>query len=231
VRTVAVVRAGPPEVRIRTWARLEAGRSTYSTLYTILGNGEITVENHFVPRDEGLPRMPRFGMQMTLPREFSHIQWYGRGPHESYWDRKAGASVGLYEGTVAEQFHPYVRPQETGNKTDVRWMALTNDAGTGLLVVGMPLLSAGALHYTIDDLDPGEQKQQRHAGELVERDLVSLNIDHRQMGVGGVNSWGTTGLSNYSLYYQEYQYTFKLRPFSAEDGSPDALAKERYERE
>ena len=230
IRNVTVVQERPQEVRIRTRSHLEAGRASYSTLYTILGDGSVIVDNHFEPGDEGLPRMPRFGMQMTLPKRFSKLQWYGRGPHESYWDRKAGAPVGLYEGTVAEQFHPYVRPQETGNKTDVRWMALSNDEGTGLLVIGMPLISMSALHFTIEDLDPGESKAQRHAGDLVERDLVNLNIDYKQMGVGGVNSWGPTALPRYSLYYREYGYSFALRPFSAEDGLPAALARQHFAR-
>jgi beta-galactosidase len=228
IRNVTVLQERPHEVRIRTRSRLEAGRASYSTLYTILGDGSVIVDNRFEPGDEGLPRMPRFGMQMTLPKAFSNLQWYGRGPHESYWDRKSGAPVGLYEGTVADQFHPYVRPQETGNKTDVRWVALSNGQGTGLLIIGMPLLSVSALHFTIDDLDPGEQKAQRHAGDLEERDLVSLNIDYKQMGVGGINSWGPTALPRYSLYYQEYHYSFTLRPFSQEDGPPAALAKQHF---
>jgi beta-galactosidase len=95
----------------------------------------------------------------------------------------------------------------------------------------MPVLSMSALHYTIDDLDPGAEKQQRHAGELVERDLVNLNIDYKQMGVGGINSWGTTALAKYSLGYQEYSYAFRLRGFSQGDDSPDSLSRERYERE
>jgi beta-galactosidase len=231
VPEVVIDKLNAREVRIRTTAELEAVNSTYTTFYTILGNGEIIVESHFEPGDTALPRMLRFGMQMTLPKQFSNIQWFGRGPHESYWDRKAGAAIGLYSGTVAEQFHPYIRPQENGNKTDVRWMALTNDEGTGLLVVGMPVLSMSALHYTIDDLDPGAEKQQRHAGELVERDLVNLNIDYKQMGVGGINSWGTTALAKYSLQYQEYNYAFRLRGLSQEDDSPDTLSRKRYERE
>jgi beta-galactosidase len=231
ITEVTVNQLGPRAVRIETTAALKDVRATYRTYYTILGNGDIIIENRFLPEDTVLPRMPRFGMQMTLPREFSHIQWFGRGPHESYWDRKAGAAVGRYEGTVSEQYHPYIRPQESGNKTDVRWLALTNDEGTGLLIVGMPLLSMSALHYINDDLDPGDTKQQRHSGELVERDLVNLNIDYKQMGVGGINSWGPTALPRYSLEYREYNYSFRLRAFAREDGSPAALSKELYQRE
>jgi beta-galactosidase len=228
-RTV-VTHPRPQEVAVRFRSILEsAGNAGYSTTYTIFGNGEIAVEARFEPRGEGLPRMPRFGMTMELPREFSHVLWYGRGPHENYWDRHAGSPVGLYESTASEMFHPYVRPQESGTRTDVRWMTLTNEDGTGLLVIGDPLLSMSALHYRIEDLDPGEQKAQRHFGELVERDLVSLAIDYRQMGVGGVTSWGPTGLPRYSLYYQEYSYAFRLRPFNRSDGDPAALARQRHE--
>jgi beta-galactosidase len=109
-------------------------------------------------------------------------------------------------------------------------MTLSNDRGVGLLVTGMPLLSMSALHFTTDDLDPGEQKAQRHAGDLVERDLVNLNIDYKQMGVGGINSWGPTALPRYSLYYGEYHYSFMLRPFSTEDDPPAVLARQKYAR-
>jgi beta-galactosidase len=229
VRRVIVAQPSAQRVTIRARERLDSVRADYSTLYTVLGDGEIIIQNHFEPRGEALPRMPRFGMQMTMPKDFSLLQWYGRGPHESYWDRKTGAAVGRYSGTVSQQFHPYVRPQENGNKTDVRWMALANESGTGLLVIGMPLLSMSALHYTIEDLDPGESKAQRHAGDLLERDLVNLNIDYKQMGVGGITSWGPTALPKYSLYYQDYRYAFRLRPFSREDGPPAELAKVSYE--
>lgn len=223
-----VTRPVPSAVRIKVASRLNAGGSTLETSYMVLGNGEIIVDNRFVPGQQGLPRMPRFGMRMEIPREFSNVEWLGRGPHESYWDRKASAPVGLYRGTVGEQFHPYIRPQETGNKTDVRWMALTNDEGAGLLIIGMPLLSMSALHYTVEDLDPGWSKRGWHAGELMERDLVALNIDYRQMGVGGINSWGMTALPEYSLEYGEHRYAFRLRGFSAEEGPPSQLSKMRY---
>jgi len=228
LRGVVIEKVNDRQVRIETTSDLEVGNSTYTTSYTILGSGEIVVQSRFEPGDTTLPRMPRFGMQMTIPKQFYRVEWFGRGPHESYWDRKAGAPIGRYESTVSEQLHPYIRPQENGNKTDVRWMALTNDEGAGLLIIGMPVLSMSALHFTIDDLDPGEQKAQRHAGELVERDLVNLNVDFKQMGVGGITSWGPTALPKYSLPPEEYNYGFRLRPFTAEDGPPDELARERY---
>jgi beta-galactosidase len=222
---VEVERLGASEVLIRVSGTVPAGASGYATTYRILGNGDITVENAFTPGEPDLPRMPRFGMAMVLPRELSSISWFGPGPHESYWDRKAGARVRHWRSTVSEQLHPYVRPQETGNKTDVRWMALTDDGGAGLLVMGDPTFSGSALHFTMDDLDPGEEKAGRHSGQLVERDLVTLHVDYRQMGVGGINSWGPTALERYSLPYQPYRYRFRLRPFGPSDGTPRELAK------
>jgi beta-galactosidase len=138
--------------------------------------------------------------------------------------------VGLFGGPVSEQYHPYVRPQESGNKTDIRWLSLRNDGGVGLLVVGEPLLSGSALHHTQEDLDDGPEKDQRHSGELKERELVALNIDYKQMGVGGITSWGPTALPDYSLPYSAYSYSFTLKPYSTSDGRPWELARIRYSR-
>jgi beta-galactosidase len=223
-RYVQVERPTPDEVRVTVSGLVRPVSATYTSVYTVRASGEVAVENHFVPGREDLPRMPRFGMRMTMPAGFDRIVWFGRGPHESYWDRQAGARVGRYEGTVAEQFHPYVRPQETGNKTDVRWMAVVDRDGTGLLFVGEPLLSVSALHFAMEDLDPGPEKLPIHAGDLVPRPETYLHVDYRQMGVGGTNSWGTTALMQYSLPYQEYRYQFRFRGIDRRDGDPAAIA-------
>ena len=115
---------------------LPAGASVYTATYSVYGSGDVVVKAEYRPKME-LPELPRFGMQMGVPAEFNTMTWYGRGPHESYWDRKTGASVGVWSGPVEEQFFSYVRPQETGNKTDVRWVAMTNEEGEGLLAVGL----------------------------------------------------------------------------------------------
>ena len=114
--------------------------------------------------------MPRFGTILTLPGDLGQVEWYGRGPHENYWDRRTGAAIGRYTAPVSELAHPYVRPQETGTRTDTRWVAVTDGSGTGLLVTGLPTVSFSALPYTLDDLDAGEQKAQRHWADLVPRD-------------------------------------------------------------
>jgi len=211
----------------------------YEVVYTILGNGDVMVESSLTSGDGELPRMPRFGMRMELPREFDNLEWFGRGPHESYWDRKAGTPVMTYEGLVSDQYHPYVRPQESGNKTDVRWMTFRrNSDGLGLMVLAeggegetmgsYPYLSMSALHYTQEELDDGPRKGQRHSGEMKEGEMVAVNVDFRQMGVGGITSWGPTALPEYSLPYENYSYRFILRPITASDDRPWELARDRY---
>jgi beta-galactosidase len=133
------------------------------------------------------PDLPRLGMQFAMPKEFGQVQWYGRGPHENYWDRKTSAPVGLYESTVADWVTPYVRPQENGNRCDVRWFTLTDDDGAGLRFDGVPgaPLSVSAWPYAMEDL-----AKAAHDYELPGRDFITVNLDHLQMGVGGDNSWG-----------------------------------------
>jgi len=169
-------------------------------------------------------------MIMTLPVEFENIIWYGRGPHENYWDRKTGSPVGVYSGKVMDLFHPYIRPQENGNRTDVRWVALVNDKGIGLLAVGRPLLSISAHHFIDEDFDPGLEKWQRHTYHLKKRDLVTLKLDYKQMGVGGDTSWGDRARPHpeYRLPVKEYSYSFRLRPFSEKEGTPMSLSKQKF---
>jgi beta-galactosidase len=227
VEKVNVRAVSPREVALDVLATLPEVGARYHTTYRVLGSGDIIVTNRFEPVSDELPEMPRFGMTMTLPVEFENMAWYGRGPHESYWDRKTGATVGVYRGTVMEQYYPYVRPQENGNKTDVRWVALANENGVGLLAVGMPLLSVSAHHFTVEDFDPGQEKRQRHTFHLRPRDLVTLNLDYKQMGVGGDDSWGARTHPEYMLPVRNYWYAFRLRPFSAAE-DPMKLSHERF---
>lgn len=134
--------------------------------------------------------MPRLGMRMILPAEYEMMTWLGRGPQETYADRKTGALIGLYNATVWEQFHPYVRAQETANHCDVRWVALRNAAGEGLLVVGEEPLSVSAWNFPMEDIEyRPSQMERRHGGSIQKKDMIWLNIDHKQMGVGGDNTW------------------------------------------
>ncbi len=202
--------------------------SQYSTRYTIFGSADIIVENTFVPGRKDLPELPRFGMKLALPMGFDRITWFGRGPHESYWDRKTGAAVGLYSGLVMDQYHPYIRPQENGNKTDVRWMAVMDAQGRGLLTVGLPLLSASASHHDIEDFEAGPEKGQRHPQDITRRRRTFVNLDYRQMGIGGDNSWGARPHEKYTLSPREYTYAFRLRPFDREDRPPSVLSRQTF---
>jgi len=230
VETVTVKRVSSREIQVDVVSLIPAGDSEYSTSYRIFGSGDIIVTNRFVPGHSEMPEMPRFGMIMTLPVEFDNIIWYGRGPHENYWDRKTSSPVGVYSGKVMDLYHPYIRPQENGNRTDVRWVALINDKGIGLLAVGRPLLSISAHHFIDEDFDPGLEKRQRHTFHLKKRDLVTLKLDYKQMGVGGDTSWGDRARPHpeYRLPVKEYSYSFRLRPFSEKEGTPMTLSKQKF---
>ncbi len=196
----------------------------YTSRYLINGLGEVTLTNEFEMSIENLPEIPRFGMNLVMPREFGSITWLGRGPHESYWDRKTSAFVDLYSGSVADQYWPYIRPQENGNKEDVRWAAITNSEGMGLLFQGVPLLSFSAHHQIMEDFESlertdgrqteGVSSVNRHTIDVVPRDLTSVNVDYRQMGVGGDDSWGAKTHPEYRLSGPSYSYSFKIIPVS-----------------
>ena len=138
-----------------------------------------------------LPELPRLGMQFTLPAGFDSIARYGRGPHESYSDRNSSAFVDLYKGSVWEQFHPYVRSQETGNKTGVRWMTITNNAGIGWFIAGNPVTDASACAFNPAAIEyVSSTIKQKHGAAVKKSDLITANVDYGQRGLGGDNSWG-----------------------------------------
>lgn len=180
--------------------------ASYQSDYTIFGSGDVVVKNQFKMTKDDLPEIVRLGMNLLMPRKFDQMTWFGRGPHESYRDRKTSAFVGLYNGDVADQYWPYIRPQENGNKTDVRWMSITDENGNGLFFSGMPLLSVSAHHNTLDDFEKG-----KHTTDIKPRDLTSVNIDYKQMGVGGDNSWGALTHEEYRLTEKEYHYSFRMK--------------------
>ncbi len=224
----AVRQAGRTQVQVDALFSVPAGGSSLRTSYRIMGSGDVIVEQAFVPGGTDLPELPKFGTQLILPGSFTEIEWFGRGPHENYCDRYTGSAVGRYRMPVAEMYHPYIRPQENGTRTGVRWVALTRDDGVGLLASGLPLLSINAQHYLTEDFDPGEEKAQRHTFHVKPRDLVCLNLDWRQMGVGGDTSWGARPHEEYTLEPEPYTYRFRLRPFVAGDESPAELGRQEF---
>lgn len=181
--------------------------------YKILGSGDIIVNYEFNKTVNSLPEIPRIGMNINLPVEFDKIQYFGRGPDENYQDRNTGSFISLYKGKVADQYIPYMRPQENGNKTDVRWIVLTNLQGQGILIEGQPLLEISALHNKWIDFESAERSDGRHTTDVKKQDFVSLDIDYKQMGVGGDNSWGARTHKEYLLEGDQYCYSFRMRAF------------------
>ncbi|MHC4842979.1 MAG: beta-galactosidase, LacZ type [Planctomycetota bacterium] len=222
VKNIEATQISQQAIKIEVEMALTSVDSTYSATYIIFSSGDVTVKVNFIPGKE-LPELPRFGMQMQMSKSYSQMNWYGRGPHESYWDRKTSASVGIYSGTVSEQTHLYVRPQENGNKSDVRWAALTNKEGKGLLIVGESFLNVSAWDYTIEVLEKAE-----HVHELPRGRTVTLNIDHQQMGVGGDDSWGARTHEEYRLPAKKYDYSFRLKALTGEEESLSLLSKQVF---
>ena len=148
------------------------------------------------------------------------MTWFGRGPHENYIDRNTSSYVGLYSGSVADQYFPYDRPQENGNKTDVRWMSLTDNSGAGLMAIGEPYISTSAYMFPTEDLDePTTRKSHRHISDIRPKDMVTWNIDLKQMGVGGDTSWGAFPHQQYLIPAERMTFRFRLCPVNIKETS------------
>ena len=181
--------------------------------YVINNEGTMKVTQKMTAdKNAKVANMFRFGMQMQMPRSFDKVEYYGRGPIENYIDRKANTNLGIYRQSVAEQFYSYIRPQETGTKSDLRWWKTINAAGRGIQVVAAEPFSASALHYTIESLDEGTHKQQGHSPEVEEADLTNLCLDLIQAGLGCEDSWGRIARPEYQVPYGDYEFTFILKP-------------------
>ncbi|HTJ78180.1 MAG TPA: glycoside hydrolase family 2 TIM barrel-domain containing protein [Rariglobus sp.] len=224
--TVASVDAGTLKVTV-DGVIAAASDSPYQLVWTITGDGSIGVSASFTPApDSKLPELPRFGMQTTLRAGYEHLTWLGKGPQETYWDRQ-DARVGLYSGSVRDQAFPYIKPGETGNKEGVRWIALTDPKGRGLLAIGDPLLSANALNYTTDDLFCATQHENCYPYQLPIRDTVTLNLDLQQRGLGGDTSWGAMPHTPFQLKAMPYAYAYRLQVLHGGEDLPALARRER----
>jgi beta-galactosidase len=206
-------------VKVTATAKLPAGTATQSYMYTIYGDGSVEVDSIFEPGEAALPDLPRVGMQMRCIHVLRNVEWYGRGPQENYWDRNLGAAVGIYKNSVDNLWFPYVEPQETGNRTDVRWVSFTDDEGFGLKAIGMPLLSFSAWPFRMSELEHEKTPVNlghRHSAEILASDDITVNLDDRQMGVGGDDSWGAPVHKEFSLPAARYEYKFRLEPLGVE---------------
>jgi beta-galactosidase/beta-glucuronidase len=191
---------------------------TCRTRYTVDGAGEVGVDVRVIPRAD-LPNLPRLGLKLALPGAFDRFAWFGNGPHESYSDRRESVRLGVWSGTVAEQYHPYIRPQEYGNKTDVRWAAVTDAWGQGLLAVGQPLLNASVHAFSLESLTAAT-----HTTDLVPDGRTWLYLDHAQCGLGS-QSCGPGPLEAYLLKPAETTFTVRLRPLTGGSAGAARIAR------
>jgi len=210
----------PQKLIITINISLDAANSEYIFTYTIYGTGEMVVAGDLIPGDD-MPDLVRMGMQTAVPADLYNVSWYGRGPHENYSDRNRGAMTGRYAMPVEDQIFPYARPQENGNKTDVRWMALTNDEGQGILFVGAPLMNTSVWPWSQQKLDKAS-----HLHELIKDTFLTVNIDYMQMGLGGNDSWSEKAmpLPQYRLPAENYSYSFRFAPVTGVDENIQDLA-------
>ena len=183
--------------------------------FQVYGNGLLDVQQQFIKTKKLLAETPRLGLKFQLPKTFEKLTWFGRGPFENYSDRKTAAFVGEYSSKVSEQYVPYIRPQENGYKTDVHWTALENKKGTGLMIQSNESFGFNAQSHLREDFEATKETlKNRHTNDVKERDLVAVNIDYGQLGVGGDDSWGARPHQQYRLTKQSYKHRFKMMPYS-----------------
>ncbi len=205
-------------VRVAVEWQIRHGLTPFRASYTVFGSGDVVVSCDFAARRD----LVRFGMQAEIPGDMQQVTWFGRGPHETMWDRKSGAAVGLYADLVENLIHDYVRPQENGNRSDVRWVTLTDGDGSGLLVAsaGGTLLNFSARPYTQDDLAVAT-----HVHELPRRDTVTLCIDYQQQGVGGDVPVASQPHDEFKLHKETlYRFSFRLRSWRRGDDLGQGVA-------
>jgi beta-galactosidase len=221
-RSFQVQRIDERSARVTVSGELAAVGAAYTLTYTVYGSGDVIVEASYKPGRNKLAMMPRFGTELVVAAGFDNIAWYARGPVPTYIDRDY-EKVGVFRSTVAAEWNEYAKPQENSNKVDVRWVALTNQKGVGLLATGDPVLSVSAYHHSKDEIDDAD-----YAFKLTRHPKVYLNLDLKQMGVGGVDSWSENAfpLPPYRIASdQPYSYRYRLTPIS---GDYSAVARESF---
>ena len=208
-------------VKIEVASSLIDGAADYTITYTVHGDGQVIINVAYEPVKD-LPELPRFGMQLAIPRSLDRMTWFGRGPHESYDDHKTSADVDVHSGSVDDLCYAYMRPQENGNRTDVRWAAWTNEEDVGLMAIGAPLLNVSAWPYTMQDLEDAT-----HINQLPTRDNITVNLDYRQMGIGGDDGWTWRAQPHpeYKLPSQSYAFLDMARPYTPDMGTRPDLSR------
>ena len=191
-------------------------KATLKMTYTLTVEGEVIIRQQMeTDKEAKIANLFRYGMQLQMPKGYNVVEYYGRGPVENYCDRNSSEFIGVYQNNVADEYYPYVRPQESGNHTDVRWFRVKDQKGRGLEFYSNAPMEASALNYLLSDLDDGPHKDKKwghHSGDLEERPLTQVHIQQRQFGLGCVNSWGAWPRQEYQLPYKDYDFTFVIRP-------------------
>jgi len=200
------------DLRLTAKYELPSVEGQVAITYSINTKGEILVNTQLMNINESLPILPRFGNNFIIDSAYDNVNWYGRGKHENYQDRKTSALVGSHEAKVAELYFEYIRPQENGNRTDIRTLSFTNASGKGIEISAPKLFGFSAHHQYNSDFDEGDKKQQRHTYDIIKRDLININIDHSQMGVGGDNSWGLMPHEEYQIPAGNLKFSYMIRP-------------------
>ena len=208
LKKVTAEQINEKQVKINTVLSTSAGKEEYT--YMVYGSGDISID-HKISLKGNLPPLPKIGVSLTVSGELENIDWYGRGPQETYPDRLLSGRMDIYNGKVKDQYVPYIMPQENGNKTDVRWIALSDNEGNGVMAI-MDGYNASAHYLTAEDLDVA-----RHTYEVYNNDDITLNIDYEMCGLGN-GSCGPAVLDHYLIYPGKYEYNIRLRPFSSGQG-------------
>ncbi|WP_442587817.1 glycoside hydrolase family 2 TIM barrel-domain containing protein [Pedobacter sp. AW31-3R] len=189
------------------------GDASIEQTYQVMSDGAVKINTCFIASKKEYPLLLRLGTDLQIDKNLNQLFYYGRGPGENYWDRKSASFIGLYQQQVDEQYFPYARPQESGNKTEVRWLNITDRKGKGLrFEIADSLLSFSALPYALDDLDPEKEKKQYHSGELIKRDEIFMHLDLKQTGLQGIDSWGNWPLKKYRVPFTNHEYAYWIIP-------------------
>lgn len=221
VKSVILDKSDDKAVRITVNFSFPDVNSEFKSVYTVTGKGDILVENS-LKAGKNLPWIPRLGVTLRLKGSLNQVDWLGRGPFENYLDRKTAAFVGKYHSTTDEMYVPYVRPQENGYRTDVKWVSVNDGKSVGLYFEGFPNLGFSALPYTYDDLK-GFKHAGKHGNLLQKEPFTDLNLDYMQCGVGGDDSWGAWPMEKYLIPARDYSWSYRLRPYLLNKENPSKL--------
>ena len=199
-------------VEVKTNYYLPDVKAFVDITYSIKINGRINIKTSLSEISEKLPVLPLFGTNFIINKSYDNVVWYGRGPHENYQDRKTSSLVGIYNYKVSQMYFPYIRPQENGNRTDTRWLSLTNSEGNGIIIESSNFFEFSSHHQYNDDFDGGNRKSQTHTYDIIKRPIVNLNINYKQMGVGGDDSWGKQPHDEYKIKPGNLSFNYSISP-------------------